>query len=55
MGGHRGAELDMPVLRDIAALVDAAPETACRVLARLRPSRKAAPRLGAATPALTCI
>ena len=55
VGGHRGAELDMPVLRDIAALVDAAPETACRVLARLRPLRKAAPRLGAATPALTCI
>lgn len=43
-GGPRGgaSEPDMPVLRDIAALVDAAPETACRVLARLRPSRKAA-------------
>jgi hypothetical protein len=55
-GGTRGTKLDMPVLRDIATLVDAAPETACRVMARLRPLRKAACRpVGAAAPALACI
>jgi len=49
------SEPDMPVLRDIAALVDAAPETACRVLARLRPSRQAAPGARAVdAPALAC-
>ena len=30
---------DGPTLREIATLVDAAPETVCRVLARLRPPR----------------
>jgi hypothetical protein len=29
----------MPILRDVATLVDAVPETACRVLARLRPRK----------------
>lgn len=50
VGASRGgaSETDMPVLRDIAALVDAAPETACRVLARLRPSRQAARQASAA-------
>lgn len=53
-GGARGGALepDLPVLRDIAALVDAAPETACRVLARLRPSRQSV--RPAAMPLLAC-
>ena len=34
--GDTGA---IPALRDVARLVDAAPETACRVLARMRPSK----------------
>lgn len=51
VGGPRNgaADPDLPALRDIAALVDAAPETACRVLARLRPSRKSA-RPASGTP-----
>jgi hypothetical protein len=36
-GGASAASADeVPILRDIATLVDAAPETVCRVLARLR-------------------
>jgi len=55
VGAPRGGapEPDLPVLRDIAALVDAAPETACRVLARLRPSRPTVrPAHGTALPLL---
>ena len=57
VGGSRSgaAEPDLPALRDIAALVDAAPETACRVLARLRPARKSPrPASGTARPLLAC-
>lgn len=57
VGGPRSgaAEPDLPALRDIAALVDAAPETACRVLARLRPARKSArPAARPHRPVLAC-
>lgn len=57
VGGARGgaAEPDLPALRDIAALVDAAPETACRVLARLRPARQSGrPASSAHRPLLVC-
>lgn len=57
MGGSRGGALepDLPVLRDIASLVDAAPETVCRVLARLRPARPAVHRpLDSAMPVQAC-
>ena len=38
MGGARqGAAVAMPILRDMATLVDAVPETVCRVLVRLQP------------------
>lgn len=39
--GHRRASEPnaLPILRDVAMLVDAAPETACRVLTRLKPRR----------------
>lgn len=38
MGGTlQGASASMPILRDVATLVDAVPETVCRVLTRLRP------------------
>lgn len=50
LAGGAGMALDdevrarqLPALRDIATLIDAAPETVCRVLARLRPSH-AVPR-----------
>ncbi|MGI9216222.1 MAG: hypothetical protein ACR2JA_04395 [Hydrogenophaga sp.] len=57
VGGARGdaAEPDLPALRDIAALVDAAPETACRVLARVRPARQSArPASSAHRSVLAC-
>lgn len=57
VGGPRSGAKgpDLPALRDIAALVDAAPETACRVLARLRPARKPArPATGAHPSVLAC-
>ena len=38
MGGARkGASAALPILRDVATLVDAVPETVCRVLVRLQP------------------
>jgi hypothetical protein len=40
MGGARkGASAALPILRDVATLVDAVPETVCRVLARLQPNQ----------------
>lgn len=40
LGHRRFSEPNaLPILRDVAALVDAAPETACRVLTRLKPAR----------------
>ena len=43
-GSTHGASTDnAPTLRDIATLVDAAPETVCRVLARLRSTATPAP------------
>lgn len=45
---------ELPLLRDIAALVDAAPATACRALAKWRSARQTVPtaRVRQATPAL---
>ncbi|OAD39205.1 hypothetical protein LPB72_21590 [Hydrogenophaga crassostreae] len=44
-GARQGASVAMPVLRDMATLVDAVPETVCRVLVRLQPrQRERAPR-----------
>jgi hypothetical protein len=41
MGGARqGAAVAMPILRDMATLVDAVPETVCRVLVRLQPRQR---------------
>lgn len=40
VGPRRACEPNaLPILRDVAMLVDAAPETACRVLTRLKPRR----------------
>ena len=51
-GAGAGRMPGLPVLRDMAALVDAVPETVCRVLARLQP-RDARRRPKATTVALT--
>lgn len=51
-----GGQLVFPALRHIALLVDAAPETVCRILAPLRPERTRVPlrlyRQAASTPLL---
>ena len=52
MGGARqGAAVAMPILRDMATLVDAVPETVCRVLVRLQPHQRERAAKGA-QPAL---
>lgn len=48
-----GREPRLPVLRDMAALVDAVPETVCRVLTRLQPRQARRRRKTAAAMALT--
>jgi hypothetical protein len=52
-GAGAGREPRLPVLRDMAALVDAVPETVCRVLTRLQPRQARRRRKTAAAMALT--
>jgi hypothetical protein len=52
-GADAGREPRLPVLRDMAALVDAVPETVCRVLTRLQPRQARRRRKTAAAMALT--
>lgn len=51
---HGPSQDPSPSLRDIATLVDAAPETVCRVLARLR-SARTVPRVSAPRPVRSAV